>query len=87
MNASIRRKNVTEASREWITAQAEDPTNFEPDIDLQASLEFNNVLRRSDVIEQIWSDHPDTLMISLEDGTLIEIDVESGNSMRGSSDA
>lgn len=81
--AKSRRTATTTAAREWMKTE---PGNDEADIALEAVLVATGTVKRGEAIEEIWSDAPETLMLSLTDGIIIEIDVESGNSMRGTSD-
>lgn len=82
--AHVRRMAISRAVLEWMNTTHGIPD--EHDIDLEAALILNGVLQDDDVVEEIWSDSFETLMIRLDTGTLIEIDSESGNSLRGEAD-
>lgn len=84
--AKARRAAITKAAYDWLTARRNDPANEEADIPLDAALRENNVVHLLDIVDEIWSDAPETLMLRLESGTLIEIDVDSGNFLRGEAD-
>jgi len=81
--ASLRRARIAVAARTWIRETAADPTNEEIDLDLDNVLHVLAVLEDNDGIDEIWSDDPETLMIRLDSGTLIEIDTKTGNYLRG----
>ena len=81
--AKTRRTATTAAAREWMKTE---PGNDEADIALEAVLVSTGTVKRGEAIEEIWSDAPETLMLRVNGATIIEIDVESGNSMRGTSD-
>lgn len=84
--AWTRRAAITKAAYDWLTARRNDPANEEADIPLDAALHTNGVLHPDDVIYEIWSDAPETLMLRVNGSTIIEIDVESGNYLRGEAD-
>jgi len=83
--AFLRRQKIASAVEAWM---ATCPTDHEADEALKAALIADDVhlIHMFDEVEEIWSDAPETLMLRLKTGTLIEIDVESGNSLRGMAD-
>lgn len=83
--AKIQRERIAKASREWIASQVVNPENREADIDLELHL-VDDVLTNDDILDEIWSDSPETLMLRVNGSTIIEIDVESGNYLRGEAD-
>lgn len=84
--AKARRAAITKAAYDWLTARRNDPANEEADLSLDAALRVNGVILPDDAIYEIWSDAPETLMLRVNGSTLIEIDVGSGNSLRGEAD-
>ena len=86
--AKTRRDAIAKAAREWIAAHTADPTSDEAhfDIALESHLLTNGVLTDDDILYGIWSDSPETLMLRINGGTIVEIDVESGNYMSGEAD-
>ena len=83
--AKIQRERIAKASLEWIASQAINPENREADIDLELHL-VDDVLTIDDILDEIWSDSPETLMLRVNGSTIIEIDIESGNYLRGEAD-
>lgn len=86
ISARARRAAITKAAYDWLTARRSDPTNEESDIPLDAALRTNGVVHDDDAIYEIWSDAPETLMLRVNGSTIIEIDVDSGNFLRGEAD-
>lgn len=83
ISARARRAAITKAAYDWLTARRNDPANEEADVPLDAALRANGVVYDDDAIYEIWSDSPETLMLRVNDSTIIEIDVDSGNYLRG----
>lgn len=84
--AYIRRMAISRAVLEW-TNNAYGIRPDECDVDLERALLVNGVLFHDDIVEDMWSESSDeVLMIRLGDGTLIEIDAESGLHLRGKAD-
>lgn len=84
--AYIRRMAISRAVLQWVN----DAYGIRPDecdVDLEKALLVNGVLFHDDIVEDMWSDSSnDVLTMRLGDGTLIEIDAESGNFLRGKAD-
>ena len=83
--AKARRAAISEAARVWLATTADNP-NDEADIAFESVLLAASVIDPDDLVDEIWSDSPETLMLVVNGATIIEIDVESGNYHRGTAD-
>ncbi len=81
--ASDRRAAINAAARVWLDSGTDESTQQESNIRLDGALYAAGVVSLNSIVTEVWSDAPETLMVRLSDGTLIEIDVESGNFLRG----
>ena len=85
--AKDRRDAITAACNIWIhDARLDESTQDEADIRFEEALFTNGVLQKDDAIYEIWADTPETLLLRVNGSTIIEIDVESGNFLRGEAD-
>lgn len=75
-NAYIRRRVLSDACKAWLTHGAA----------FEDALLATRVIRPLEFVDKVWSDSPETVMVRVHGSTLIEIDVESGNHMRGTAD-
>lgn len=80
--AFLKREALSRAAKEWMKTEPND----EADIAFEAVLLNNGVIDPDDVVYEIYSDAPETVMVRVNGNTLIEIDVESGCHLRGQAD-
>jgi hypothetical protein len=80
--AFLKRDSISKAATAWMATEPND----DADIEFEIALMNANIVQFGDQVDEIWSDAPETVMVRVNESTLIEIDIESGSYMRGQAD-
>jgi hypothetical protein len=81
--ASLKRAALSAAAQDWMKTE---PNDDEADLAFTQFMYTTSMIDGDDIVDEIWSDAPETVMVRINGGTLIEIDVGSGSYMRGTAD-